>query len=67
MVLIYAIKQDKLRGLFIASGFILFAGTVFRVKSPALSTMLFALALLLFAISTFLLIRRNRQQPGQQA
>jgi len=67
MMLIYAIKQGKPLRLFIASGFILIAGLIFRTKSPALGITLIFLALLLSGIGIYLIVRRNRQQSGQQA
>lgn len=62
MMLIYAIKQDKPKRLFIASGFILIASLILRIKMPALGIVLISLTFLLTAIGIILSIRRNRQQ-----
>ena len=62
MMLIYAIKQNKPMSLFIASGFILIAGFVFRIKSPALGIVLFALALLLAVTGATLFAQQKRQR-----
>lgn len=60
MTLIYAIKQNKPLRIFIASGFILIAGLIFRIKSPTMGVVLLALALLLALIAIYL-IRKTRR------
>jgi murein DD-endopeptidase MepM/ murein hydrolase activator NlpD len=65
MVLIYAIKQNKPLRIFIASGFILLAGIVFRIKSPALGIVLLALALLLAVIGVILVTQKKKRRSEQ--
>jgi murein DD-endopeptidase MepM/ murein hydrolase activator NlpD len=66
MMLIYAIKQNKPNRLFLASGFILVASFIFRIKSPGMGSILLGLAILLAVIGAILFTRQKRQLLGEQ-